>query len=152
MLTRSLNEFREHFWTKYQTDENGCWVWKGAKTVIHSNYGGYGKLRWGGKFYLAHRMAWQLHHGIIPSPNKVVMHLCDNPPCVNPSHLRLASSAENNEDKVLKGRQNSKKVLSMDDISLINIRLSQGESSYKIAEDYPVTARAVRYHRRRITP
>lgn len=33
-----------------------------------------------------------------------VMHLCDNPPCCNPAHLRLATQAENNADMMAKGR------------------------------------------------
>lgn len=37
--------------------------------------------------------------------DQVVMHLCDNPGCVNPAHLRVGSVQENNLDKLRKGRQ-----------------------------------------------
>ena len=33
-----------------------------------------------------------------------VMHLCDNPPCVNVDHLRLGTQADNNADREAKGR------------------------------------------------
>jgi len=34
----------------------------------------------------------------------VVMHLCDNPPCVNVEHLRLGTQGENMADARAKGR------------------------------------------------
>lgn len=34
----------------------------------------------------------------------VIMHTCDNPPCVNPRHLRQNTPQANNDDKVAKGR------------------------------------------------
>jgi hypothetical protein len=40
------------------------------------------------------------------SRSDVVMHLCDNPPCVNPHHLRVASQSENMIDHHQKGRHN----------------------------------------------
>lgn len=34
----------------------------------------------------------------------VVMHLCDNPPCARPSHLREGAQVENMRDMAAKGR------------------------------------------------
>lgn len=44
-------------------------------------------------------------HVIEPIPRHlIIMHSCDNPPCVNPAHLFLDTRAENNKDRDRKGR------------------------------------------------
>lgn len=35
---------------------------------------------------------------------KVVMHSCDNPPCINPDHLRIGTPLDNAQDRAKKGR------------------------------------------------
>lgn len=69
----------------------GCWIWKGCTDI-----GGYGQLRLGRKSLIqAHRLSAILHKGQFPKENEVIMHLCDNPPCVNPNHLKVGSQSEN---------------------------------------------------------
>ena len=51
----------------------------------------------------AHRLMWMQTYGPIPR-GYVVMHLCDNPKCINIEHLRLGTQSDNMFDKVAKGR------------------------------------------------
>lgn len=57
----------------------------------------------------AHVMAYVTEHGPVP-PGMVVRHfVCDNPPCVNPEHLRLGTVGDNNRDMVARGRHHQQK-------------------------------------------
>jgi hypothetical protein len=74
-----------------------CWQWTGTR-----NRGGYGVLSHGRhEKLMAHRASWLLHNG---PPRELVLHRCDNPSCVNPSHLFEGSHADNIHDMVAKGR------------------------------------------------
>lgn len=87
------------FWEKV-VKTAGCWKWLGC-TV--KGYGKIGAQNCIGSPLAAHRVSWELHHGKIPN-GFCVLHKCDNPPCCNPDHLFLGSLADNNRDRVAKGR------------------------------------------------
>jgi hypothetical protein len=53
---------------------------------------------------VAHRVSWTITKGTIPN-EMLVLHKCDNPPCVNPNHLFLGTFKDNNRDTIRKGRQ-----------------------------------------------
>lgn len=72
-----------------------CQEWSGRR-----DQNGYGRASGNRR---AHRSAWEKANGPIP-PGMVIMHMCDNPPCVNLTHLRLGTVAENNADRAAKGR------------------------------------------------
>jgi hypothetical protein len=69
---------------------SGCWEWVGAKSGR-----GYGVISKDGRQVGAHRVAYELACGPIPE-GLTIDHLCNNPPCVNPAHLRPATYQENN--------------------------------------------------------
>ena len=80
--------------------ETGCIEWTGKATA----HGGYGAMTAGRGYKIrAHRLAWALRHGPIPS-GKIVCHKCDNPKCCNVLHLFLGTKADNMDDKMRKGR------------------------------------------------
>lgn len=76
----------------------GCWLWTGA-----INKYGYGKVKENRKHLTAHRWSWTIHRGAIPE-GLHVLHRCDVPGCVNPSHLWLGTNVDNDKDKREKGR------------------------------------------------
>lgn len=64
-----------------------CLEWR-----AHRDREGYGSFWLNGKTERAHRVMFFFKHGYFP---KEVEHLCDNPSCVRPKHLRDATHVEN---------------------------------------------------------
>lgn len=50
-----------------------------------------------------HRWVFLQEHGFLPP---VVMHKCDNPRCIEITHLQAGTTALNNQDRARKGRSN----------------------------------------------
>lgn len=79
----------EILWSR--VDRSGvCWVWTGTLTPD-----GYGQFTLARKHYHAHRLAYELLVGPIPTGYQID-HICRNPPCVNPDHLEAVPPKENN--------------------------------------------------------
>lgn len=76
-----------------------CWPWLGSK-----NAKGYGRIRRGRTNARVTHLSLELDGRPRPDQSLVAMHLCDNPPCCNPTHLRWGSVSENIKDAVAKGR------------------------------------------------
>jgi hypothetical protein len=69
-----------------------CWEWQAAR-----DRNGYGKLHRvinGHLEHYTHRIAYRLLVGEIPD-HLEVDHICENPACCNPDHLRLLTHKEN---------------------------------------------------------
>jgi len=132
---------------KSEMTASGCRVWKGWKDPD-----GYGVIRLDERTKLrAHRAAYEAAHGPIP-PGLIVMHMCDVRACVNPEHLHLGTHADNQADKVRKGRQargerNGSAKLSAPDV--IRIR-SDTRRPPDIARAFGISADQVRLIQKRV--
>lgn len=95
----------ERFWEKVDkaSSPDGCWLWTGARSAF--GHGHFQPVTTGPNRspVPAHRWSFEELVGPVPS-GAIVMHRCDNPPCVNPAHLRVGTQADNIRDCVSKGR------------------------------------------------
>lgn len=90
----------ETFWSHIKIIPlTGCWEWSGP---WWSN--GYGLVRRGRRNEGAHRVAWELTHGQEIPEGMLVLHSCDNPPCIYPGHLRIGTNQDNMNDAKERGR------------------------------------------------
>lgn len=133
-------DLETRFWAKVERWE-GCWVW-----LAHRDKAGYGRFSLHGRPALAHRVAYELSVGPVP-PGLSVMHLCDNPQCVNPDHLRVGTHAENMADMKRKGRCHSRGLpgerngfakLTEPQVHAIRERYAAGNTQVAIARDLGV--------------
>lgn len=93
------------FWAKVQKmGDDDCWVWTAGQDK--DMYGKFRLCKDGKKIDIrAHQYSWQLFAGRPAPPGARVCHKCDHPYCVNPAHLFLGTTSDNNRDRDQKGRQ-----------------------------------------------
>lgn len=87
----SRPNLQSRFWAKVEKTET-CWNWIGAKNDM-----GYGQIRAAGKALYAHRMSFEWERGGL-APGVLIDHICHNPSCIRPTHLRTASKKTNAEN------------------------------------------------------
>lgn len=93
----------ERFWKSVDVrQEHECWNWLACK-----DYDGYGVITLKHRPLRTNRVSWMIHFGEIPE-GLCVCHTCDNPCCVNPSHLFLGTHGDNAKDRERKGRRKIK--------------------------------------------
>lgn len=78
-----------------------CIEWPGSK-----DSDGYGRYKLNGKTLRIHRVMFFGFHGYWP---EVVRHACDNPSCINPSHLLGGTPQDNVNDMMERNRAADRK-------------------------------------------
>lgn len=94
----------DRFWF-YVEKSAECWTYIGGK-----NADGYGSFSKDGASAEAHRVSWELTNGPIPDGIQID-HMCHNPACVKPAHLRFATISENQQNLRGVPRSNTSGVL-----------------------------------------
>jgi hypothetical protein len=123
---------------------DACWPWTRKRSPD-----GYGRVTNYSGTVQAHRAVMEQLHGPI-DPDLDVMHLCNNPPCCNPAHLRIGTAAENMAYMVACGRaliveRQAHAKLTAADVMAIRKRRASGETMQRIADDYGVSSSHVSY-------
>lgn len=91
------DKIKEIGWT--HSSSSGCREWNGFRNEL-----GYGLYRHGnGPLLRVHRVAYENLIGPL-GQKEFVLHLCDNPACSNPKHLRKGNQLDNMRDMYSKGR------------------------------------------------
>jgi hypothetical protein len=147
---------RERFLEKVQKTDS-CWNWIGCKDAH-----GYGVIGAGGhqaRVLKAHRVAYEIFVGPIPE-GLCVLHHCDNPVCLNPSHLFLGTQTDNirdmrakKRDRQLRGEHSGRAKLTWEQVQEIRARYrwqSHEFGSVALGQCYGVSAQdimdIVHYH------
>lgn len=113
-----------------------CWEWRRV-----TDKGGYGRYSLGTtrkyRQVSASRLSYFLTFGVWPE--LLVCHHCDNPRCVNPSHLFEGTSQDNATDMVLKGRKSNTKLTAADVVTIRALYASGGYTLREIGRIYQVS-------------
>jgi hypothetical protein len=148
LLTEDLNGLTIEAFLTRATRRGRCLEWSRG---CFSN--GYGRLKISGRSLKAHRVSWVLHKGSLLVPT-LILHHCDNPPCVDPLHLFDGSHADNIADMDAKGRRvvvhldhrgmsNPNRVLTIGDVDAIRAALAAGQSGRSLARQYGVWPQSI---------
>jgi hypothetical protein len=148
-VSRKSSTWAERFWPKVDRREpHECWPW-----TADTSSGGYGffhvsKVKGKKTRMVASRAAWIITHGAI-ADDAVVCHSCDNPICVNPSHLFVGTKADNSSDMAAKGRSVSGErspmaKLTWADVNAIRSAYSGGANLGELSRRYGCTRQTLR--------
>jgi hypothetical protein len=133
------------FWLKVKKTDT-CWLWTAC--VDKEGYGNFGI---DGSNYRANRVSYAIQYG--DPRESQVCHSCDNPTCVNPSHLWTGTTQDNSHDRDQKGRQAhgdnvNTAVLTEKDVKAIR---RSNELQRVLADRYGVSKTAIAFIKRGVT-
>lgn len=103
-----MNVFHDGYVGKYRTKsityriEGDCWIC----TSHAKDKDGYPQIYRNGRHWKLTRWVYNVVNGDLQE-DLVILHSCDNPSCMNPTHLSQGSSLDNVTDKYEKGRDNN---------------------------------------------
>ena len=94
---------KEFIYNRMKSLENGCVEYP----ILNADEYGDVQFIINNKKYhlLAHRAVYMIENNILLTSEQIVMHSCDNPACINIKHLSVGTHADNQADKINKGRQ-----------------------------------------------
>ncbi len=128
------DKFKNRFWSNTKRSGSGCLEWQ--KFVYPS---GYGAASINKHSIRAHRLAYMISRNSDPG-DLFVCHSCDNPKCVEPSHLFLGTHTDNRRDCAAKGRTHrpigalhGMAKLTADNVSEIRSRYASGETQLRLS-------------------
>lgn len=149
MRRHSDNRFacsEDWFWSKVDIrGPDECWLWTASRCSLTDGppYGAASRGDGSGRMELAHRRAYSLAVGSVPSPLHVC-HDCDTTLCCNPRHLFAGTRQGNMDDMVAKGRspsgeRNHAAKLTPERVRLIREALAAGRPQSAIGLEFGVT-------------
>lgn len=101
---------------------------------------GYARIMWNGKREGAYRAAWEVRNGQEWPAGAEAIHLCHEPSCVNPLHVRPGSHHENVRHTVRSGRGHTpERKLKYATVVEILFRLYRGDPMRKVAKDFELS-------------
>lgn len=123
---------------RYLPDPGPCLLWQYS---VHPD--GYGMAKYAGRRMTASRAVLIAVTGDDPADMEAA-HICGNPPCVNPAHLRWATKTENAGDRLShgthsRGERSANAKLTADQVQDIRTRIANGDTNVAIAADYSIT-------------
>jgi HNH endonuclease len=147
--TYASTPLAERLWRRVDKSDE-CWLWTGG---LRNGYGVIGTRSYGPIAY-THRVAWELTYGPVPN-GLFVCHKCDVRNCVRPDHLFLGTNADNQADKIAKGRarwgvhigaEHPRAKLTDADVVAIRMRYAKGGVlQTELAAEYGVTPPMIGY-------
>jgi transposase len=118
--------------------------------TCYTDKDGYGRRPFHGKAEQAHRVAYAEAHGLSMDDIRGlhIRHKCDNPPCIEPTHLLAGTNDDNVRDKVERrrmprGEKHHRSKLLLEQVIAIRQRFAEGVIAKDIAKEYDVSKGAV---------
>jgi len=122
-----------------------CLIWTGPVDPD-----GYGMVSYKDETWRVPRLVWTFLCGP-PRKGVMVLHSCDNPPCIRPDHLAPGSVMDNKQDQLRRGRQprgsahGRAKINEAQVVEIRQLHRERGMIPRELGEMYGVSTAAVEF-------